>query len=77
MCVCGDISGWAYLYSQTGLHEVELVHQLLMQRPHILRDVLLVHGQTVLQDVRLQVNAETLSVNIKRADRCVYHAASF
>lgn len=33
---------------------MELVHQLLVERPHVLGDELLVHGEAVLQDVRLR-----------------------
>lgn len=43
-----------YLYAQTGLHQMELVHQLLVQRSHVLRNKLLVHGEAVLQDMCLQ-----------------------
>lgn len=33
---------------------MELVHQLLVEGPHVLRHKLLVHGQAILQDVRLR-----------------------
>uniref|UniRef100_A0A0E9RS09 Uncharacterized protein n=1 Tax=Anguilla anguilla TaxID=7936 RepID=A0A0E9RS09_ANGAN len=37
-----------YLYSETGLHQVKLIHQLFVQRPHVLRHEFLVHRQPVL-----------------------------
>lgn len=33
---------------------MKLVHQLLVERPHVLGDELLVHGEAVLQDVSLR-----------------------
>lgn len=44
----------SHLDAEAGLHQVELVHKLLVERPHVLRHKLLVHGQAVLQDVSLR-----------------------
>lgn len=43
-----------HLDAQTGLHQMKLVHQLLVERSHVLGDHLLVHGEAILQDVRLR-----------------------
>lgn len=43
-----------HLYAQARLHHEELVHQLLVQRPHVLRDELFMHGQTKLQNLGLE-----------------------
>lgn len=45
-----------YLNSQTGAHHVKLVHKLFMQRPHVLRDKLLMHCQSKFKNVCLRKN---------------------
>lgn len=47
---------WMYLYSQTGLHHEELVHQLFVKGPHVLRYKLLMHGQAKFQNLCLDSN---------------------
>lgn len=44
----------AYLDAKAGFHQVELVHQFLVEGPHVLGNEFLVHSEAVLQDVCLQ-----------------------
>lgn len=44
----------AYLDAKARFHQVELVHQFLVEGPHVLGNELLMHGEAVLQDVCLQ-----------------------
>lgn len=56
----------SHLDAEAGLHQVELVHQLLVERPHVLRHKLLVHGQAVLQDVSLRATTRRRSWTISK-----------
>lgn len=42
-----------YLYAEAGFHEMKLIHQFLVQGPHVLRYKLLMHCQPKLQYVSL------------------------
>lgn len=43
-----------HLYAKAGFHQMKLIHQFLVQRPHVLRNELLMHRQTKLQYVSLE-----------------------
>lgn len=44
----------AYLYAETRFHQMKLIHQLLVERSHVLGNKLLMHSEAVLQNVCLQ-----------------------
>lgn len=48
-------SSGVYLYAQARLHEVKLIHQFLVQGSHVLRNEFLMHGQTKLKNMSLQM----------------------
>lgn len=43
-----------HLYAEAGFHQMKLIYQFLVQRPHVLRNELLMHSQTKLQDLSLR-----------------------